>query len=253
VGQESRQKTKENGDAGNPVEASKQGDDTKNINIGGAGLLTGHRARKSGCGRKKKVVATARLRCRYWCFLLGNAKQNKDISMDTNEQTKNVELKGETQRPFTAFVTDAENYWIYLVNPTNTRYEKVVTLTGENITDDEGVLETGKSAKVRGALEPHSSILLENSSLWIWGEGSVWFFVDLYSNNNAIPEMLIFMPKKYYRNYSEVMLPVLNKMGRVNDLQPREKQIIIGEEVKTMHMKGAYHKFKDNVKTVYDE
>lgn len=42
--------------------------DTKNINIGGAGPLAGHRARKGGCGRKKKVAVAARLRCRYWCF-----------------------------------------------------------------------------------------------------------------------------------------------------------------------------------------
>lgn len=165
--------------------------------------------------------------------------------IDTNEQTKNIKMADKNQRVFAAFITDTEKYWIYLVNPTNKRYKKVVTLTGANMADDEGVIETTKSMKIQGVLDPQASILLEHTNMWGWGDDSIWFHIDLYSDENAIPEMLIFMPQKYYRNSSEVMLLVLNKMGRVNELRLRDKQVTIDEEIKTMNMEGAYHKFGD--------
>jgi hypothetical protein len=150
-----------------------------------------------------------------------------------------------SSKHFAAFVTDSNNYWIYLVNPTDKRYEKVVTLTGGQLSDDQGVLETGKSMKDWGALAPKSFIQIESSDLWGWGDGLVWFEVDLYSDNKTTPEMFVFMPDKYYSLQHKVMLPVLNKIGIFNELAPRKEQTSIEEKIKKMNMGSVYHKFTD--------
>lgn len=149
------------------------------------------------------------------------------------------------RRPFVAFVADKENYSVYLINPTDIRYEKIVTLTGGNTDDGGGIMETGKSMKIQGVLEPRSFILLENSSLWVWGDYLVWYEADLYEDIKNKPMMVSFILPKYHFRESKVMLPVLNVIGNITELSPRKVQTTIQEKVKTMNMDFVYRKHED--------
>jgi hypothetical protein len=146
---------------------------------------------------------------------------------------------------FAAFVTEGDDYFIYLINSSNKRYDKLVSLTGASITDDEGVYLTGKSAKERGPLERHSAVLLEHSTLWCWGDDFVWYFLDLYDNENGALIMLSFIPPKHYKDCPEITIPILDVKGRIIEITPRNKEDLlpINIAIKNMDMKGGYHKF----------
>lgn len=157
-------------------------------------------------------------------------------------------MKNTINKPFIAFiVTDDDKEWTYeaiLVNPTNTDYERVESLTGAHMSIDDDLLETSKSVRELGVLPPQSSIRIEGSD--VDGlEFRAWFHLDLYERGSSKPWQVWFGlpgPLTVWSNYKPEPLPVLKKEGQVIELLERNGPDI-PEETDGMDMGSKYHSF----------
>jgi len=135
----------------------------------------------------------------------------------------------------------AGTFQIYLVNPTGVHYTRVVTFTGAFCGDEEGVLETSKFTKERGALAPHSALLLETSDNWEL-DFVIWYHIDLYTEGHPTTlERIWFSVPKYWSYRETIMkLPVLNLVGLRIEVLKRNWHGTIEQEVKQTHMGSQY-------------
>lgn len=126
---------------------------------------------------------------------------------------------------FVGFVIDRENYKfdVYLINPTNKHYKRVVLFTGAFASEEEELLQTSRLVKEKGELLPNSALLIDSSDL---GELDfvIWYNLDLYPSGAVSPEMLSFSILKYPWDYKRkvINLPILNKEGMRIDLEIRQ-------------------------------
>ena len=142
-------------------------------------------------------------------------------------------------------MNEAESsYEVYLVNDTDTPYNRVFALTGAYCGDDDGLIETSKMTKEKGALAPHSSLLLEKGNMDEL-EFVIWYHLDLYEDGAPKPTTFWFDLPKYYGWITANMnqhLPVLGKNGMMVELVGRKDTETIEDEIKHINMSGGYHK-----------
>ena len=128
-------------------------------------------------------------------------------------------------KKFIGFIIDRENYKfdVYLINPTNVHYKRVIVFTGAFASEEDELLQTSPLVKEKGELLPNSALLIDSSDL---GELDfvIWYNLDLYPSGAVSPEMLSFSILKYPWNYKKkvVSLPILNKEGIRIDLKRRQ-------------------------------
>lgn len=149
--------------------------------------------------------------------------------------------------PFIGFIRNEEKntYEIHLVNPTDTVFVRVNSLTGAFASDEDGVLDTSRAVKEKGPLKSHSGLLLEQS--YLGGlDFVIWYYLDLYQENIYEPMKLSFnLPK--YNHHQNDYLPVLKQNGMVIKLTERRAYTeTIEEEIKHMDMKGGYTQSRSN-------
>lgn len=129
----------------------------------------------------------------------------------------------------------------FLINPSNTSYARVHTMTGGFAGDDNGVLETSKPISEKGQLLSHSALKLETSDLGDL-DFNVWYCLDLFVGETDKSIKLSFSLPKYWFNYEKeaTLIPLLNRTGMVIELSPREKTI--EDESKGLNLAGGYTK-----------
>ena len=129
-------------------------------------------------------------------------------------------------KPFAAFIyKQYYSFKIYLVNPTNTNYFRVVKLTGGFASDDDVLVETSKVMREIGTLSKKSYILLEESNSYDL-DFVIWYHLDLYSEQTPTnPEKVWFDLPKYGWGYEDNIsdLPILNTKGMMIDLKNRNE------------------------------
>lgn len=170
------------------------------------------------------------------------------LTIDALQEAKDAqeaELK-----PFIAFIKGQNGFAFesYLVNPTDTHYSRVVSLTGALASDDDGVLETSKAIRERGSLPAKFAIPIELDDTIGGLDFLIWYNLDLYERvkpypfpeTKAEPLMVQFSFPKH--DYKPELLPILNRQGMKIELQPRKSGKAIHEEAKGMDMQGGYYK-----------
>lgn len=136
-------------------------------------------------------------------------------------------MKHEEQiKKFIGFTIDRKNYKfdVYLINPTNDHYKRVVLFTGAHASQDgDDLLQTSRLVKEKGELLPDSALLIDRSDL---GELDfvIWYNLDLYPSGGVNPEIFSFSILKYPWNYKKnvINLPILNREGMRIDLERRQ-------------------------------
>lgn len=154
-------------------------------------------------------------------------------------------MKHEDQiKKFIGFIIDRKNYRfdVYLINPTNEHYKRVVLFTGAYASQDgDDLLQTSRLVKEKGELLPDSELLIDSSDL---GELDfvIWYNLDLYTSGAVNPEMLSFSILKYPWNYKKkvINLPILNREGMRIDLDRRQNNESIAEIVKNDKKQDLY-------------
>ena len=132
---------------------------------------------------------------------------------------------GTLERVFVAFVKPEEwgDYSVYLVNNTPVHNERVVALTGMFPSVDAGLLESTRARADRGALRPHSAILLEDGPAWEL-DFNIWYHLDLAPADPARPpERVSFQSGRshFLGRGAPALLPVLDRDCWAIDLTPR--------------------------------
>jgi len=117
---------------------------------------------------------------------------------------------------------------VYLINPTDKKYEKVELYSGSNCDGMESV----RIAKHLGELNPHSWIQIDGMT-WEELDFFYWYHLDFYSQSSKKPECYMLLLGNYYswRKEEIGMLPVLNTEGIKLALSPRGEEPI-SEEIK---------------------
>lgn len=137
-------------------------------------------------------------------------------------------------KKFIGFIIDRKNYKfdVYLINPTNEHYKRVVLFTGAFASEEDELLQTSRLVKEKGELLPNSALLIDSSDL---GELDfvIWYNLDLYPSGSANPEMLSFSILKYPWDYKRkvINLPILDREGMKIDLKRRQNDESIAKIV----------------------
>ena len=139
----------------------------------------------------------------------------------------NLEVINKSSKPFAAFIKNEQDHHckIYLVNPTNQKYARVVNLTGAFSTDDGDLVETNMVMREIGELPEHSYKLLEEGESYNL-DFVIWYHIDLYNEQSPEkPEKAWFDLPKYGRGYNDTIsyLPVLNTKGMIIELKNRKE------------------------------
>lgn len=174
----------------------------------------------------------------------------RTLAVDALQEAKDEQ---EAQlKPFIAFIKGENGFAFesYLVNPTDTHYSRVVSLTGALASDDDGVLETSKAVRERGQLPARFAIPIELDDTIGGLDFLIWYNLDLYERlnpypapeTNSEPWMVQFsFPKYDYKSEAEP-LPIIGRKGMRVELQPRKSGKVVQEEAKGMDMQGGYYK-----------
>jgi hypothetical protein len=146
---------------------------------------------------------------------------------------------------FAGFVKDKKKFEfrVYLINPADEHYTRIIKLTAGIYSDEEGVLETSKGFKEMGELRPYSSLLIDRSDMREL-DFLIWYKLDLYTKDSGDkPERLIeFELPKY--NYEEIDLPIINQKGMKIKIKTRWGRSIM-EQIKGMDMGSRYIKSRE--------
>lgn len=141
------------------------------------------------------------------------------------------------EKIFVAFDVDwkANIYRVYLVNPTDKYYKQVSTYTGAFCSDDDGVIETSRSADNKGELLPYSWLILEEDTTEQL-DFVIWYWLDLYLKNEVIPmeKMCFNLPKYgYVAGYEDMLryLPIIEKKCYWVNVTERENPLDINGAV----------------------
>lgn len=147
--------------------------------------------------------------------------------------------------PFLFLTEDGKGmYYVFLVNPTDTKYIKVKKLTGSFTSMGDDLIETGKAVFDLPALQPHSHIQIDNID-WRERDFTIWYQLDLTSEENTRIYLKGSVPKRIVSNKEFVAYGV-DQEGWVLDLLQRPENIDIDETIKTMNMNSRYITFNDD-------
>ncbi len=116
---------------------------------------------------------------------------------------------------FAAFVVhDATNrFSVYLVNNSSTSYANVTMLTGGFLSADGDVIQTSKITKEKGALQPYSALLLDESD-YDELDFVIWYELTLADEAGHRRVYQLQLPK-YGVGYEKAVrdIPVLGQKG----------------------------------------
>jgi hypothetical protein len=117
---------------------------------------------------------------------------------------------------------------VYLINPTDKKYEKVELYSGS---DCDG-LESVRIIKHLGTLNSHSWIQIDGMT-WEELDFFYWYHLDFFSSSSKKPECYMLLLGNYYdwRKEKVGLLPVFNAEGMKLNLSQRSGKPI-SEEVK---------------------
>ena len=150
-------------------------------------------------------------------------------------------------KPFIGFIMNKKDhmFYVYLINPSDINYTRIVELTGAYCGDMDGLLESNKIVKEFEELHPKSSLLIDKSD---WGELDfvIWYDLDLYRKGSTEEnERVLFQLPKYGMGYDSKIenLPIIRKKGLRINLDDRNDNESIEKKVKHMNMEGGYREF----------
>jgi hypothetical protein len=158
---------------------------------------------------------------------------------------------------FAGFIIGDRNhsFELYLVNPSDRFFWKVISLTGAFSGDESSLLETSRERARRGPLPEQFAIPLEIDDTIGGLDFVIWYELDLYETvrgqnlgpleeMQSKPEKVSLSLPKYGLGYTTEHLPVLNREGMRIPLVPRgEDAETIDEKVKHIRMESVYHEF----------
>jgi hypothetical protein len=164
----------------------------------------------------------------------------EEFEITDSEMKETVSIK-EFIKPFVAFIKNDPDftYEAFLVNPTDTTYLRVNSLTWGTASDSDGLLETSKGVREKGQLNPHSAILLEQDTR----DGLdfvILYHLDMYEKNALQPMQVKFNLPKGHWEYKTTQIPILNREGMIIDLAPRNTHETIEQEITHMNMESSY-------------
>jgi hypothetical protein len=152
--------------------------------------------------------------------------------------------------PFVALVIDREanpplgKFDVYVVNPTDTKYQDVRMLSGGSFGYEDGYVETKKVYEAKGELRASSFTAIDSSDLDEMYDMTIWYYVDLVRGGDEPPEMYRFTLPKYAAGCdAPQLLPILGKLGTRIEFQKRDEPTPLERLVPTMDMDGKYTKF----------
>lgn len=140
------------------------------------------------------------------------------------KRTKEIDIH---KKVFAAFVRrEAGTYSVYLVNPTEWDYARVIFLTGGETSDDDYIMQTSKALHGFGPLARHSHALIESNDSRLL-DFLIWFDVDLYEEIDANPFCARFFLPKYAFEQDMSAVPFLDEKGVKIELTERNDGPII--------------------------
>ncbi len=143
--------------------------------------------------------------------------------------------------PFVAFIkNDADfTYEAHLVNPLDTTFLRVNSLTWGIAGDSEGLMQTSKGVREKGQLNPRSSLLLEKDTR----DGLdfvILYHLDMYEQGVQRPLLVKFNLPKGHWEYKPEVLPILNREGMIIALDKRHDDETIKQEITHLEMESSY-------------
>jgi hypothetical protein len=148
--------------------------------------------------------------------------------------------------PFLLLNTDGDGmYYVFLVNPTNKKYENVKKLTGAFTSIDNDLLETSKAVFILPELQPNSYIQIDDID-WRERDFTIWYQLDLISEDGTKMYLKGSVPKYLDKEEKELIAYGVNKEGWALDLIKRANDDSIDEIIKTMNMESRYITYEDS-------
>lgn len=159
----------------------------------------------------------------------------KLMSKDHLVTKKNYTGSEQVDKVFAALVRNEDHTFdVYLINPTDKYYTKVMYYTGGFASqDDDNLVETSRVVKDKGELPPHFALLIDKTDVYEL-DFVIWYWLDLhpYRVYDGLKKVSFSLPKGGYGDRDNPQfLPVLNKKGLRIELEERKNTPNIESQV----------------------